>query len=366
MAKEKIRVLRILHNLGGGGVQRRLLALIPYLREDFSLHIVSFKGGELEDKFREASCEVKIIPRHGKFDPLCIWRVRNYILTHSFPIVHTHTHKPNTTGRISAILSHTPVIIAQEHNVDEWKGKFQRWIDVKLAHFTDKILVVSRAVKDFYLSLGIPEDKITVIYNGLELEKFYPAFTAKENNRWEGEPIVGFVGRIHPQKGIKALLTVGEEASRRIKEVKFLVVGEGPLKNWLIKEVEKRNLKNNFRILGKREDLPLLYSKMQVLLLPSYREGFPNVVLEAMASGVPVVATNAGGVTEIVENGTTGFVVKKGDTQSMLKHVLSLIKEREMREEMAKRAREKVAFFSIERMAEETKKLYLDILETRR
>ncbi|NOZ63941.1 MAG: glycosyltransferase family 4 protein [Caldiserica bacterium] len=364
MAKEKIRVLRILHNLGGGGVQRRLLALIPYLQEDFSFHIISFKGGELEDKFRKISCEVKIIPRRGKFDPICIHQVRNYIAAHSFPIVHTHTHKPNTTGRISAILSRTPVIIAQEHNVDDWKGKFQRWIDVKLARFTNKIIAVSRAVKDFYVSLGIPEDKIIVIYNGLELEKFYPSFEAKKKNNWEGKPIVGFVGRIHPQKGIKDLLEIGKEVCKTIRGVKFLVVGEGPLKNWLTKEVEKRNLRNNFQILGKREDLPALYREMQILLLPSYREGFPNVILEAMASGVPVVATDAGGVNEIVENSQTGFVVAKGATQEMINHVLSLLKNRKIREEMGKRSREKVAFFSIERMAEETKNLYLSLIET--
>ena len=363
MVKEKIRVLRVLHNLGGGGVQRRLLALIPYLKNDFSFYIISFKGGELEDRFKKVSKDVRIISRRGKFDPVSILRVRDYIIRFSIPIVHTHTHKPNTTGRISAILAHTPVIIAQEHNVDDWKGRFQRWLDVKLAYFTDKIVAVSRAVGDFYNSLGIPRDKITIIYNGLNLKEFSHSFDAKRKNKWGGDPIVGFVGRLHPQKGIKDLLEVGERVSEIFKEVKFLVVGDGPLKNWLTREIEKRNLKNNFHLLGKREDLPSLYTKMQVLLLPSYREGFPNVVLEAMASGVPVVATDVGGINEIVENGKSGFIVEKGDIKSMAKHALTILQERSIRERMGIHSKEKVSSFSMERMAKETRNLYLTLLK---
>ena len=362
MAEKKIRVLRILHNLGGGGVQRRLLSLIPYLDDKFSFHIISFKEGKLENQFREVAENVKIIPRHSKFDPICISRTRNYIKKFSFPIVHTHTHKPNTTGRISAILSKTPVIIAQEHNVDEWKGKFQRWIDVKLSYHTDKIIAVSQAVADFYISIGIPEEKILIIYNGVEIDKFLQSSEEKKKNSWECEPIVGFVGRLHPQKGIEDLIKIGEEVKKSLGKVKFLVIGDGPLKKWLLNEIEKRNLKKNFFLLGERDDLPKLYAKMQVLLLPSYREGFPNVILEAMASGIPVVATDAGGVKEILEDGKTGFIVEKGDVKNMAKYVLLILKDKKIREYMWYHSKKRISLFSIEKMAEETKNLYMRLL----
>ncbi len=359
MAGETLRVLRLIHNLGGGGVQKRLLSLLPLLQQDFSLYLVSFQGGRLERDFRKM-VRVEIIPRRAKFDPICIYRLSRFLKEKNIHILHTHTHKPNTTGRIAGILSGVPVIIANEHNVDSWKGRFQRFLDKTLAKFTDQIIAVSQNVRDFYISIGIPPEKIKVIYNGVDLEKFFFHPMRGKGKR------VGFVGRLHPQKGIGDLVKVAERVCREIPEVEFLVCGEGPEENFLKGEVKRRGLEKNFVLMGYQEDMPSFYGRIDLLLLPSHREGFPNVVLESLASGRPVVATDTGGVREILGNGKEGYLVKVGDVEEMSARVIRLLEDRKLREEMGKRGRKKAEEFSLRRMAEETRSLYLDLLEEKK
>ncbi len=357
MAQTKIRVLRILHNLGGGGVQQRLLSLIPYISDDFSVSLVSFTSGRLEKDFSRVVEDLKIIPRRSKFDPLCLRELVKYMREKSFHLVHTHTHKPNTTGRIAALIAQVPVIIAQEHNVDEWKGKFQRWLDRKLAQFTDRVVVVSQKVGEFYSSIGIPSRKITVIYNGVELERFTPQFDEKKGDT------IGFVGRIHPQKGIEDMVEVGERVVEKFPRVKFLILGEGPLEGYLRKEVERRGIKGNFLFMGYMRNMNSFYEKIDILFLPSLREGFPNAILEGMASGLPIVATDVGGIKEVVREGVDGFLARPGDVDRMSECLLKLLKDEILRRKMGLSGRKRVEKFSIQRMAEETKSLYYSLLK---
>ncbi|HIE44065.1 MAG TPA: glycosyltransferase, partial [Candidatus Omnitrophica bacterium] len=342
----QINVLRVVSNLGVGGVQRRLLSLLPYLnRKKFHIYICSFKDGPLRRVLTDRGYKVFIIPRRFKGDPLCIIRLIHLIKSLKIHIVHTHTHKPNTTGRTAACLagllisrgftcSHpyrrgcTPVIIANEHNVDEWKGPVQIFIDRFLANLTDRIIVVSRAVQRFYESLGIRREKFHLIYNGVEIEGFNKGEMREKKRKELGIAeetcVIGTVGRLHPQKGHMFLIKAAEKLLKENSSVLFLIIGKGYLKAELIKKVDSLKLNNYFLFLGDREDIPELFSSMDIFVLASLREGFPNTVLEAMASSLPVVATEVGGISEIVIPNETGFIVPPANP-SVLSHALSIL-----------------------------------------
>ena len=362
----KINVLRVVSNLGTGGVQIRLASLIPYLNKGkFNIFICSFQDGPLKKTLIRAGFKVYIVKRRSKFDPICINRLIKIIKKEKIHIIHTHAHKPNTTARIAAILAKVPVIIANEHNVDEWKSGFQKTTDRFLAKRTDKIIVVSKAVQKFYELSGIPKNKFHLIYNGLDLSKFDNK-KSRESKRKElgiNEEtfVIGTVGRIHPQKGHEFLIEVGEKLSKENGSILFLIIGGGYLKEKLERKIKSLNIEKHFLFLGEREDLPELLSCMDIFILSSVREGFPNVILEAMASSLPVVATDVGGVKELMIDNQTGFIVPPAKPSLLYENVSKLIKDKELRHKMGNAGFEQVKQFSIEKMARETEDLYQEL-----
>ncbi len=367
----KINVLRVVSNLGTGGVQRRLVSLIPYInKEKFNISVCSFKDGPLKKILTEAGYKVFIVPRKFKFDPICIIRLIHIMKSEKIQIVHTHTHKPNTTARIAAILAGIPIIIANEHNVDEWKNAFQKLIDRFLSRSTDRIIVVSKGVQKFCQSTGIPSCKFHLIYNGIELDKFNNKKLRdkkrKELGIDENTCVIGTVGRIHPQKGHEFLIDVVEKLLTEHESLLFLIIGEGYLKEELILKVKSLNLSENFRFLGEREDIPQLLSCMDIFVLPSLREGFPNTILEAMASSLPVVATDVGGVRELIIQDETGFIVPPANLTALYEGLSKLIQDKDLRYKMGNAGYERVKEFSIDKMAKETENLYQELIKEKK
>jgi len=365
--KKKINVLRIVSNLGTGGVQRRLSCLLPYFNQErFNFLICSFQDGPLRKVLEKQGFEVVIIKRRSKLDFGCIFRLIKLMKERQIDIVHTHTHKPNTTGRIAAILARVPVIIANEHNVDEWKSKFHLFWDKLLVRYTDKIVVVSEAVQRFYESLGIPSPKFHLIYNGIELEKFSRKVDVikkkKELDLEESSLVIGTIGRLHPQKGHYFLLEVAGELVKKYPDLVFLVIGKGYLDEELKGKVESLNLRKKVLFLGDREDIPQLLAIMDIFVLTSLREGFPNSLLEAMASSLPVVVTDVGGNRELVVDGESGLVVPPKDVPSLGRALSTLLEDEELRERMGKAGLERARNFSIEKMAAQTEQLYEELL----
>ncbi|MBU0533620.1 MAG: glycosyltransferase [Candidatus Omnitrophica bacterium] len=364
----KTNVLRVVSNLGTGGVQRRLGSLLPYInKEKFNITVCAFKDGPLKNTLVEKGYKVFIIKRMFKFDLICIIRLFKLIKQEKIQIVHTHTHKPNTTARIAAILARAPIIIANEHNVDEWKNAFQKLIDCFLCRFTDIIIVVSMGVQKFCQSTGIPFCKFRLIYNGVEVDKFknkkFRDTKRKELDIDENTCVIGTVGRIHPQKGHEFLIQVVEKLLAEHQSLIFLIIGEGYLKEEFIRKVKSLNLSKNILFLGEREDIPELLSCMDIFVLPSIREGFPNTILEAMASSLPVVATDVGGVRELIIPDETGFIVPPADISALHESLAKLIKDKDLRIKMGNTGFERVKEFSIEKMAKETEDLYQELIK---
>lgn len=281
-------------------------------------------------------------------------------------VVHTHMYKANTPGRIAALLRGVPVIIANEHNIDTWKSKSQHRIDRILAHFTDKIISVSDAVRKFYIEKGIPSEKILTIHNGIKLEKFKITLNMDRKKRELGlkpsSVVIGTVGRLEPQKGHKYFLEAASLIKREIPDAQFLLVGSGSLKGKLREYIRRMGLEDDTILTGFRKDIPEILATMEVFILPSLREGFSISLLEAMASGKPIVATSVGGNQEVICDGECGFLVSSKDSESIARRAIKILKNEELKKRLKRNAQEKVKEFSIEKMASKTIELYSKML----
>ena len=185
----------------------------------------------------------------------------------------------------------------------------------------------------------IDKSKVRIVPNGVDVEKFKPDSNPEESRRKLGlgdEPCVLFVGSLIPRKGLSFLVEAAKKVVKEQANTKFLIVGDGPLKNQLTAWLKSANLLGNFLFMGNLKDdmLPAVYSCADVFVLPSVQEGQGIVLLEAQASGKPVVAFDVGGINEAVRNGETGFLVKRGSTGELADALLKLLSDRTLKEKM--------------------------------
>jgi len=370
---KKIKVLRMISNLGVGGVQKRMVSLLPKLnKERYDIIVCSFKPGELQHCLEQSGIPVKIIPRRFKFDPVCIYRLCSIMKKENIDIVHTHCHKPNTTGRIAAKLAGVPVIIANEHNVDSWKSNWQLILDRWLAAYSDKIIAVSEAVKSFYVkNANISTDKFEVIYNGVDLDFWQNNVPAKEIifkkktelGLLQDDKVIVAIGRLHPQKGHEHLLRAAKKIIPKMQNLKFLIIGDGPMRLSLESLSERLGIKENIVFTGNREDIKDMLYLSDLSVISSIREGFSNVVLESMACGKPLVATDVGGNNEIIIDGENGFIVPSKDEDALADKMLILAGNEELTKKMGLTAKQTVEKFSLMKMIHETENLYSRLIE---
>ena len=186
---------------------------------------------------------------------------------------------------------------------------------------------------------NIQQNKVRIVPNGVDVEKFKPMenpTALKQQFGLGDEPCVLFVGSLIPRKGLDFLVEAAKKIVKEQVDTKFIIVGEGPLKNQLATYLKAANLSDNFKFLGnlKEQRLSAIYNCADVFALPSIQEGQGIVLLEAQASSKPVVAFNVGGAKETVRNGETGILVKRGSSDELAEALLKLLGNRDLRESM--------------------------------
>ncbi len=236
---------------------------------------------------------------------------------------------------------------AKKNGYDSFRGRIANYFMHRLAKLEAEtaknatlIVTISqyslRKIKQFY---NVDEAKVRIVPNGVDPEKFKPLEDQAAVKRQFGlgnEPCVLFVGSLIPRKGLPSLIETAKKIVKEQSETKFLIVGEGPLRNQLDNSLKAANLSGNFKFLGNLKDdvLPAVYNCADVFALPSIQEGQGIVLLEAQASAKPVVAFNIGGVNEAVRNGETGVLVKRGSTDEFADALLKLISDKALQEKM--------------------------------
>lgn len=366
LKKEKpIKILYVIWSLGLGGAERVVISLAKGLdKTKFQPTVCCLNGkGAFAHELEELGIKVIALNKKAGIDISVASKIIKVIKNNKIDIVHTHLWGANFWGRIAAKLAGVKGIIVTEHNTDVWKSRLYFMFDKLLSRWTDRIIVVSNSVKDFYVSKGIDEKKIEVIYNGVEIEKLQGCketrtLIKKEFGIKDDEKVLAIIGRLVPQKGHKYLFEALSQLNGSYK-IKLLVVGAGPIEKDLRSTVCGLQLQGKVIFTGLREDVKDILSITNVLVMPSTREGLPMVALEAMAQGVPVIATKVGGVPDLVSDNETGILVESNNHFALKEALSKIIEDEGLTQRLGENAKKSVQEkFSIEGMLNKTQTLY--------
>jgi glycosyltransferase involved in cell wall biosynthesis len=216
---------------------------------------------------------------------------------------------------------------------------------------------------------GIDQGKVRIVPNGVDIEKFKPRDPQAIRQKFGlgTEPCVLFVGSLIPRKGLPFLVEAAKKVVKDQADTKFLIVGEGQLRNQLSDSLKTAKLSGNFKFIGNLKDdvLPAIYNCADVFVLPSIQEGQGIVLLEAQASGKPVVAFDIGGVNEAVQNNETGLLVKRGNIEALADALLKLLTDKTLREKMGSNGRKFISEnYTWDICAQKMLKVYHEALKT--
>jgi glycosyltransferase involved in cell wall biosynthesis len=308
-------------------------------------------------------------------DLVAVLRLAWLMKRERYTIVHTHSSKAGIVGRWAAKLAGVPIII---HTVHGW-GHHDRqhplvrawyiWLEKLTLPITDKLIVVSplNIEKGLQDGIGKPEHYVT-IRSGIELDRFgRPATPRPETRRSWGippdAPVVGTVTRLSPQKAPLDFVRAAAAVARVAPQSFFMMVGDGPLRPEVEALAQELGLAERLILTGLRQDVPELLAAFDVFVLSSLWEGLPRVLPQAMATGLPVVATAIDGSAEVIEHGVNGLLTPPGDPPALAQAVLQLLQDRSLAQRMGEAGRARAAEFDVRTMAGQIDALYLSLMQ---
>ena len=366
--------MRILHLISSGGMygaEAVILNLSLALNasgEDVAVLAVFQNSArtnlELQTAAEKAGIETHLIECRGQLDPAVPSRLRRLVRTLQIDVVHSHGYKANIYAGW-ALRQSDAALAATCHNwIDNslllrMYGRLDRWI---LRRF-ERVAAVSQAVRERLLSSGLKPEQVQIIRNGIAL----PHDSLSRSVPTDRPMTIGLVGRLSPEKGIDIFIKATESVLRQHPSVRVLIAGDGPERESLQSLIQELKLENHVSLVGRCEDMTGFYNSLDLLVISSHTEGLPMALLEAMAYGLPVVATRVGDVPSVVEEGKTGKLVQPGDPAVLANAIIDLLSDGGLRRSMGITARERVAAeFSASAMAQRYVQLYRDALITKR
>ena len=386
-SNRKIKIAHVITGIGGGAGENTLFTIEGLDKEKYHINLVM--GKELKEdisrRIRNKRINFfQIQPFKSRYHFLCdtILLLKLIILFRKghYDIVHTHMTKPGILGRLAARIAGVPIIIhglhanALEVSDSKFINIVKIFLEKKISKFTDAYISVSEIVSQKYLEYGIGKKaKYFTIRSGMELNKFT---NARKNIdiRQEcqefginGEDfVIGNVGRLVLSKGhhflfqaIKRILEI-----RKNQPIKLLIIGEGKDKEKLSKYAKELNLEKNVIFTGYREDVEKLMALMDIFVLTSLREGLPRVLVQAAAVGIPAIAFNIDGVSEIIKDNYNGFLVIPRNVEQLTNKIIKYMDNKELILLHGQKGREFVqGKWSIDSMVKKTNQIYHDLIE---
>ncbi len=311
--------------------------------------------------------QIVTIPMRGEWDIVAIWRLRNIIDTEKIQIVHCHCAHAHTLGLIAAKISKVQPKVVVSRRVDFHIHKNPvSWL--KYHRGADIIIAISHSIKWVLIEDGIEPIKIEVVYSGIDLKKFdgnviNGEYLYQELGLMRGIPIIGIVAALAPHKDHKTFLQAAALVKGKMPDAQFLIVGEGELRGELERMVERLGLKQNVTFAGFRTDIASIFSVLTILVSSSYLEGLGTTLLDAQSFGIPAVATNTGGIPEIIENEINGLLVPPQNPWDLSEAIIRLLVDTKLRGRIITMAKEMVCRFSKDAMIEGTEHIYIKVAQ---
>ena len=366
----KTRVVLLIPTLDRSGAEKQFTLLATKLpRDEFDVRAIALtRGGPYEAELEAAGVPLTVIGKRAKFDPFSLWRLRNELKRHDPDILHTWLFAANAYGRLCAHAIPRAKIVVSERCIDSWKSGWQLWLDRRLISRTDRLVGNSPGVVEFYRELGVPPEKLVCIPNGIECDASLPMPTNHERllaelNLPPDAFVAGFVGRLAKQKRVEDLIWAVETLRQIRPRLHLIVIGDGPERERLEQFTRDVHCTGHVHFLGHRDDAAQLLPAFDVFCLASSFEGMSNSVMEAMAAGLPVLASDIPPNRELVVPGETGFLFKLADSVGIMQFLRRLIDEPGLAERLGLAGRERIQReFSIERMVDGYANVYRQLM----
>jgi len=364
MSQNTRRICFVLPSLEIGGTERQVLRMMKGLQDEYEfLVLCTRREGTMAGDARRLGV-VKVLNVRGGWDIRMRRRVEKELRRYNPEIVHSFMfgfdHQVNVAARNAGI----PVILSSRRQLATWKKPRHLRLQRRANKLVDGIVTNSHAVARFAAEQeSAPESLFHVIHNGIDLATFQSnADTTQVRKRFNipaFRTIIGIVANFSPVKDHDLFLEIVDRLTARRPEAHFLTVGNGPLRERFERALARRGLADRVTSIKTLAELPDVYKLMSISVLCSKVEGFPNAVLESMATGTPVVAANVGGIPELIEDGVTGTLVSGRDPEPFAAAIETLMDIPDECRAMGERAKQRVQEqFSLDTMVSEYKALY--------
>lgn len=350
---EAVSVAILVQDLEFGGTQRYALHLLRHMNRDiFSPELWVLRGGDdMLAAAGDAGVNVVRFSNDSWVTPAALFGLLRRLVSRPPSILYTLTVVPNIWGRVFAKIVGVPVIVSGYRSV--FPKQFERW----LWRFSNRIICNAEALKEIMIRRhGVPPARVAVIPNAVDTESFCPSPPDRSS-----DPAVVYVGRLVADKDPLNLVRGFHLAAEQVPDARFHMVGNGPLRADVERYVNEHGLASKIELVPATPDVRPYLRNAWVFALASEQEASANVVIEAMAAGLPVVATRVGGIPEVVRDGETGLLVDPGNPRRFAEALTELLLDEPKRREMGRKAREwALANHSLEEMTRRTEIVLLE------
>lgn len=350
------KVLQLVGSFHQGGTERQAVQLARLLKQDgkVDLHLATMKKEgallvDVESLGFDAIPEFRIGSFFGPGFPIGVNQAARFVRENHIDVIHSHDFYTNVFGAAVAAASGVSRFIASKRETGGMRTSAQRFIENLAFRRADGILANSEAVKKYLIGQGVDEGKLHVVNNGIDIEEKAPKLQDRRK-------ICGLLGL--PQEDDLLFVTVVANLRHEVKnipmfiraamkigavrpQVHFVVAGEGDLRGELERISVEHGMHARIHFIGRCDNVPELLHLSDVCVLTSRHEGFPNAVLEYMAAGRPVVATDVGGAGELVQDGVNGYLVASDDSDALAKRIVELIEDENLRKSLGENGRTK-------------------------
>ncbi|MFZ5997673.1 MAG: glycosyltransferase [Nitrospirota bacterium] len=354
-----------------GGPEKQIIEHACRINERrFAVTVFSFREhpgpNELLQKAREKNIPAVELPVRGPFDPSAIGDLVRSIKKMRIDILCTHGYKSNVIGHIAARTAGIPhIAVSRGWTGESRKIRLYEYLDKRFLKFADHVVAVSEGQRKKVVAAGAAPERVSVIYNGVTVG------AVEEDREMSLRSVLGLdgaatlvvsAGRLSAEKNFSGLIDAARLVTAKECTARFVVFGEGVLRKELEQKVRRAGLEHFFFLPGFRRDFRSLLDDADIFVLPSFTEGLPNVVLEACAKRKPVVATAVGGTPEVIQHGSTGFMVAPHETEKMADYILMLLRDPSLRRTMGACGYEYVReYFNFDIQTKRFEALYDDV-----
>ena len=350
-----------------GGEQQTLYLIRLLMERQIECHLVCQPGSPMAVKASDAGVVVFPIAMHGEADLMAGMRLNRLIRTHNYDIVHSHTSHAHTLAFMASIGCNICRLVTRRVDFTIFRNRFLPLNSIKYRFMADYYVAISHKIKKVMVTDGIAADRIFVVHSGIDLNRFTGVAgdsLISEFHLRSNEPVIINVAHLAGHKGQQFLVRAIPHVLKEIPGARFFIIGAGELMTELQTLSDSLGIKQALTLTGFRKDVGAFYNIADLFVMSSVQEGLGTALLDALALAKPVVATNAGGIPEVIKDGDTGRLVEAANPQALAQGIIEMLAHKDQAQAMAQRGQALVKEqFSIDAMVENNLAVYRQLLD---